>query len=150
MSENCVFGPCGQFSDIFRTIFSTFFRHFVDIPVFWAVQRFARYKERVCSRERAVLRQTSAQDFFSEKGRSETDPLGRVISESCIRSLEPRSRSQKMPSIAGKRRNFFMRCDKGIFAKGFWDVRGFPFCRGKKGLRLPLAVGKRVWDSLVP
>ena len=53
---------------------------------------------RVCNRERAVLRQTSSQDFFSEKGRSETDPLGRVISESCLRSLEPRARSQKMLS----------------------------------------------------
>ena len=50
---------------------------------------------RVCNRERTVLRQTSFQDFFSKKGRSETDPLGRVISESCLRSLEPRSRSQK-------------------------------------------------------
>ena len=27
---------------------------------------------------------------------------------------------------------------------GFWDVRGFPFCGGRKGLRLPLAMGKRV------
>ena len=40
-------------------------------------------------------------NFFSGKGRSETDPLGRVISESCLRSLEPRSRSQKMLSIKG-------------------------------------------------
>ena len=49
--------------------------------------------------ERAVLRQTSSsQDFFSEKGRSETGPLGRVISESCLRNLEPGSRSQKMLS----------------------------------------------------
>ena len=40
MSENCVFSPSGHFSDIF----STFFGHFVDIPIFGAVQRFARYK----------------------------------------------------------------------------------------------------------
>ena len=53
---------------------------------------------RVCNRERAVLRQTSSQDFLSEKGRSETDPLGRVISESCLRNLAPRSRSQKVLS----------------------------------------------------
>ena len=53
---------------------------------------------RVCNRERAVLRQTCSQDYFSEKGRSETDPLGRVISDSCFRSLVPRSRSQKMLS----------------------------------------------------
>ena len=40
MPENCVFSPSGQFLDIFRT----FFGHFVDVPFFWAVQRFARYK----------------------------------------------------------------------------------------------------------
>ena len=39
MCENCVFSSSGQFLDIF----STFFGHFVDIPFFWAVQRFARY-----------------------------------------------------------------------------------------------------------
>ena len=35
-------------------------------------------------------------------------------------------------------------CAKGFSLGGFWEVRGFPFCGGKKGLRLPLAVGKRV------
>ena len=38
----CVFSFPGQFLDIFRT----FLGHFVDIPFFWAVQRFARYKPR--------------------------------------------------------------------------------------------------------
>ena len=33
---------------------------------------------------------------------------------------------------------------RGFTLRGFWDVRGFPFCGGKKGLRLPLAMGKRV------
>ena len=36
-----------------------------------------------------------------------------------------------------------MRCAKGIFAKGILGCTGFPFCGGKKGLRLPLAMGKR-------
>ena len=35
-----------------------------------------------------------------------------------------------------------MRCANGFVAKGFGDVRGFPFCGGKMGLRLPLAMGK--------
>ena len=39
---------------------------------------------------------------------------------------------------------------RGLSLRGFGDVRGFPSCGGKKGLRLPLAIGKRVWDSLVP
>ena len=38
------FQPLWTILDIFRTFFSTFFGHFVDIPIFWAVQRFARYK----------------------------------------------------------------------------------------------------------
>ena len=65
---------------------------------------------RVCNREPAVLRQTSSQDFFSEKGRSETDPLGRVISDSCLRNSEPRSRSQKMLSFSwlSQRSQFFI------------------------------------------
>ena len=33
---------------------------------------------------------------------------------------------------------------RGFSLRGFSDVRGFPFCGGKKGLRLPVAVGKRV------
>ena len=33
---------------------------------------------------------------------------------------------------------------RGFSLRGFGDVRGFDFCDGKKGLRLPLAVGKRV------
>ena len=37
---------------------------------------------------------------FSRKGRSETDPLERVISEFCLRIWEPRSRSQKMLSTS--------------------------------------------------
>ena len=32
---------------------------------------------------------------------------------------------------------------RGFSLRGFWDVRGFPFCGGKKGLRLPLAMGKK-------
>ena len=32
----------------------------------------------------------------------------------------------------------------GSELRGFGDVRGFPFCGGKKGLRLPLAMGNRV------
>ena len=44
ISENCVFSPSGQLLDIFRH----FFGHFVDIPFFWAVQRFARYNIGVC------------------------------------------------------------------------------------------------------
>ena len=39
MSENCVYSPL----DNFWTFLGHFFGHFVDIPVFWAVQRFARY-----------------------------------------------------------------------------------------------------------
>ena len=39
---------------------------------------------------------------------------------------------------------------RGFSLRGFGNVRGFPFCGGKKGLRLPLAVGKRVLDSLFP
>ena len=46
-----------------------------------------------------------------------------------------------------------MRCAKGIFVRGFWDVRGFPFCDGQegsetlscggeKGLRLPRSLGR--------
>ena len=31
---------------------------------------------------------------------------------------------------------------RGFSLRGFWDVRGFPFCGGKNSLRLPLAVGK--------
>ena len=38
--------------------------------------------------------------MISERGRSETDPLGRVILESCLGNLEPRSRSQKVLSNA--------------------------------------------------
>ena len=33
---------------------------------------------------------------------------------------------------------------RGFALRGFGDVRGFPFCGGKKGLRLPLAVEKGV------
>ena len=32
---------------------------------------------------------------------------------------------------------------KGIFAKGILGGTGFPFCGGRKGLRLPLAVSKK-------
>ena len=31
---------------------------------------------------------------------------------------------------------------RGFSLRGFGDVRGFPFCVGKKGLKLPLAMGK--------
>ena len=37
-----------------------------------------------------------------------------------------------------------MRCAKGISLSGFWEVRGFPFCDVKRGLRLPFAVGQGV------
>ena len=37
MSENCVFSPSRQFLGHFSDNFSTFFGHFVDIPIFWAV-----------------------------------------------------------------------------------------------------------------
>ena len=33
---------------------------------------------------------------------------------------------------------------RGFALRGLGDVRGFPFCGGKKGLRLPLAVEKGV------
>ena len=33
---------------------------------------------------------------------------------------------------------------RGFSLRGFWDVRGFPFRGGKKDLRLPLAMAKRV------
>ena len=39
---------------------------------------------------------------------------------------------------------FLIGCAKGIFGKGIGEVRGFPFCGGKKGLRLPIAVEKGV------
>ena len=39
---------------------------------------------------------------------------------------------------------------RGFALRGLGHVRGFPFCGGKKGLRLPLAVEKGVLDSLVP
>ena len=44
MSENCVFRPLRAIFGHLSDIFSTFFGHFVDIPCFWAVQRFSRYK----------------------------------------------------------------------------------------------------------
>ena len=44
--ENCVFCPPGHFWTIFGH-FSTFFEHFVDFPIFWAVQRFARYRPKI-------------------------------------------------------------------------------------------------------
>ena len=46
MSENCVFfGPSGQFLDIpSDSFFDIFSGHFVSVPIFWAVQRFADYK----------------------------------------------------------------------------------------------------------
>ena len=53
---------------------------------------------RVRNRERAVLRQTSSQDFFSEKGRSETDPLGRVRSRSQTRE-DPKSAMRPVPVL---------------------------------------------------
>ena len=34
--------------------------------------------------------------------------------------------------------------------RAFGDVRGFPFCGGKKGLRLPLAVGPRTSTQPAP
>ena len=37
---------------------------------------------------------------------------------------------------------------RGFLLRGFWEVRGFPFCGGKKGLRLPLARGLRLPRSL--
>ena len=46
MSGNCVASPSGQFFRYFSDILSIFCGHFVDIPFFWAVQRFARYKFR--------------------------------------------------------------------------------------------------------
>ena len=50
MSEKCpkiVFAVPRDNSWTFSDIFSTFFGHFVDIPFFWAVQRFARYNASV-------------------------------------------------------------------------------------------------------
>ena len=31
---------------------------------------------------------------------------------------------------------------RGFSLREFWEVRGFPFCGGKKGLKLPLVVGE--------
>ena len=39
---------------------------------------------------------------------------------------------------------------RGFSLRGFWDVQCFPFCGGKKGLRLPLAVGKKVRTPSFP
>ena len=52
-----------------------------------------------------------------------------------------------------------MRCAKGVSLRGFGDVRGFPFCGGKKetpscggekGLRLPLSLGRSMRNKGVP
>ena len=43
MSENRVFRPLWTIFGHFSDNFSTFFGHFVDLPFFWAVQRFASY-----------------------------------------------------------------------------------------------------------
>ena len=45
---------------------------------------------------------------------------------------------------AGRFWQTFMR----VALRGFWDVRGFPFCGGRKVLKLPLAVGKRESQTL--
>ena len=55
MPNNCVFSASGQFLDIFRTSF----RHFSDIPFFWAVQRFARHNTCTCFGITIVMQRVS-------------------------------------------------------------------------------------------
>ena len=48
------------------------------------------------------------------------------------------------PSLSWNQVEFKRESLRGFSLRGFGDVPGFPFCGGKKGLRLPLAMGKRV------
>ena len=58
------FRPLRTISGHFSDIFSTFFGHLVNIPFFWAVQRFARYNVRVLVTECWV--RMFGQNFVSE------------------------------------------------------------------------------------